>query len=190
MILQETVTQLLMDWSAGDEAALEKLTPMVYEDLRRRAGFYLRSERDDHTLQATALVHEAYLEILELPNINWKNRAHFINTMALLMRRILVDHARKRQAAKRDGGLIVSLTSAERLARKSDVNLVELDEALKRFAKDYPRQSAVVELRFFGGLNAEETARVMQESGTETSTRTVERDWSFARAWLQRAMEN
>ncbi len=188
MILQEGVTQLLIDWSAGDESALEKLTPLVYDELRRRASFYLKNERAEHTLQATALVHEAYVEILDLHKIKWQSRAHFINTMALLMRRILVDHARKRQSAKRDGGMAVSLSSAERIAGKNDLNLVDLDEVLKRFAKDYPRQHNVVELRFFGGLNAEETAKVMEESGVETSVRTVERDWSFARAWLHRAM--
>ncbi|MEP6903744.1 MAG: ECF-type sigma factor, partial [Actinomycetota bacterium] len=156
MILQEGVTQLLIDWSAGDESALEKLTPLVYDELRRRARFYLKNERAEHTLQATALVHEAYVEILDLHKIKWQNRAHFINTMALLMRRILVDHARKRQSAKRDGGMAVSLSSAERIAVKNDLNLVDLDEVLNRFAKDYPRQQTVVELRFFGGLNAEE----------------------------------
>lgn len=190
MILQESVTRLLLDWNAGDETALEKITPLVYDELRRRAAFYLQKERAEHTLQATALVHEAYLEVHDLQNIEWKSRAHFINAMALMMRRILVDHARKRQAAKRNGGREISLSSAEGVAGGRDLNLVALDEALHEFAKDFPRQHGVVELRFFGGLNAEETAKVMRASGVETSVRTVERDWAFARAWLHRAIGN
>jgi len=185
MLLSESVTQLLIEWNAGDPSALERLTPLVYDDLRRRAGVYLHSERNAETLQATALVHEAYLQILDLRNIDWKSRAHFVNMVALLMRRILVDHARERQAAKRNfGEREVSLSQAEQIVNSTDVNLIDLDEALQRFAKDYPRQAQVVELKFFGGLNTEEIAEVMRADGIETSIRTVKRDWTFAKTWL------
>jgi len=191
MPLSQSVTQMLIEWNAGDEAALERLTRLVYDDLRRRAAAYLRRERSADTLQATALVHEAYLQLLDLKQIEWKSRAHFVNTMAMLMRRILVDHARERQAKKRGGeNYEVPISRAEKKFEKRDVNLVALDEALQEFAADYPRQSHVVELKFFGGLNTEETARILQADGVETSPRTVERDWAFARAWLQRAVGN
>ena len=191
MPLSQSVTQMLIEWNAGDEAALERLTRLVYDDLRRRAAAYLRRERSAETLQATALVHEAYLQLLDLKQIEWKSRAHFVNTMAMLMRRILVDHARERQAKKRGGeNYEVPISRAEKNFEKRDVNLVALDEALQEFAADYPRQSRVVELKFFGGLNTEETAQILQADGVETSARTVERDWAFARAWLQRAVGN
>lgn len=191
MPLSESVTQMLIDWKAGDEAALERLTRLVYVDLRRRAAGYLRCERNAETLQATALVHEAYVQLLDLKQIEWQSRAHFINTMAMLMRRILVDHARERQSKKRGGeNYEVPISRAERVMEKSDVNLVALDEALQKFSVDYPRQSRVVELKFFGGLNTEETAQILRADGVETSPRTVERDWAFARAWLQRAVGN
>lgn len=191
VLLTESVTQLLSEWSAGDDTALERLTPLVYGELRRRAAGYLQHERDAETLQATALVHEAYLQLLDLKDIEWKSRAHFVNMTALLMRRILVDHARRRQSAKRGAGEHkVSLSRVDRVIEGRDVNLVALDEALKEFAKDYPRQSRVVELKFFGGLNREETVSVLQADGVETSSRTVDRDWAFARAWLQRAVSN
>lgn len=189
--MDENVTQLLADWNAGDDAALERLTPIVYDELRRRAAFYLQAERDAQTLQATALVHEAYLQILDLKNIEWKSRAHFVNLMALLMRRILVDAARERQAKKRNGGSPeIALSQAEKILEKPNLNIVRLDEALIDFARSFPRQARVVELKFFGGLNTEETAALLQADGIETSPRTVERDWAFARAWLQRAVEN
>ena len=191
MPLSQSVTQMLIEWNEGDENALERLTPLVYDEMRRRAAAYLRRERSAETLQATALVHEAYLQLLDLKQIEWKSRAHFINTMAMLMRRILVDHARARQSKKRGGEHYeVPISRAARMFEKPDVNLVALDEALSEFAVDYPRQSRVVELKFFGGLNTEETARILQADGIETSPRTVERDWSFARAWLQRAVGN
>jgi RNA polymerase sigma factor (TIGR02999 family) len=190
-MLDENVTQLLADWNAGDDAALERLTPIVYDELRRRAAFYLQAERDAQTLQATALVHEAYLQILDLKNIEWKSRAHFVNLIALLMRRILVDAARERQAKKRNGGSAeVALSQAEKIIEKPNLSIVRLDEALQDLARSFPRQARVVELKFFGGLNTEETAKVLQVDGIETSPRTVERDWAFARAWLQRAVEN
>lgn len=189
MPFSESVTQMLVEWNAGDESALERLTPLVYDELRRRAAAYLRRERDAETLQATALVHEAYLQVIDMRNVDWKNRAHFINMMALLMRRILVDHARTKQAEKRGSGeRNLSLSCAEKIAEKPDLNLVALDEALQNFAKEYPRQAQVVELKFFGGLSIEEIVEVLQTEGTETSRRTVQRDWTFARAWLQRAV--
>lgn len=191
MSFSESVTQMLIEWNEGDESALERLTPLVYDELRRRAAAYLRRESDAETLQATALVHEAYLQILDFRNIDWKNRAHFINMIALLMRRILVDHARARQSEKRGSGdREIPLSRAEQVAKKPDLNLVALDEALEKFTVEYPRQSRVVELKFFGGLSTEEIARVLQNSGVDTSPRTVERDWAFARAWLQRAVLN
>ncbi|MDQ3799984.1 MAG: ECF-type sigma factor [Acidobacteriota bacterium] len=191
MPFSESVTQMLIEWHEGDESALERLTPLVYDELRRRAAAYLRRESDAETLQATALVHEAYLQILDLRNIDWKNRAHFINTIALLMRRILVDNARARHSEKRGSGeRQVPLSRAERISEKPDLNLVALDEALEKFSVEYPRQTRVVELKFFGGLNTEEIAKILQHDGVKTSPRTVERDWDFARAWLQRALVN
>ena len=185
MLSPVSVTQLLGEWSNGDESALEKLTPFVYHELRRLASHYLRQERPDHTLQATALVHEAYIQLLDMQHVQWHNRAHFIGIAAQMMRRILVDHARRHDAAKRGHDAFkVSLSRAERIVAEKDVNLVALDEALEKLAEDYPRQAQVVELRFFGGLSSEETANVQKAGGAETSTRTVERDWRFARAWL------
>ena len=185
MAFSESVTQMLIEWNEGDESALERLTPFVYEELRRRAAVYLRCESDADTLQATALVHEAYLQILDLRKIGWKNRSHFINMIAMLMRRILVDHAREREALKRGAGnRELPLSHAENIFEKRDVNLVALDEALETFAVEYPRQARVVELMFFGGLTTAEIANILQNDGVETSLRTVERDWRFARAWL------
>ena len=191
MKLVESVTEMLVEWNAGDESALDRLTPLVYDELRHRAAAYLRRETDADTLQATALVHEAYLQIISLRNIKWENRAHFINTIAMLMRRILVDHARERDAKKRGSGerqLPISL--AKGLIDKRDVNLVILDEALNKFAIEYPRQAKVVELKFFGGLNTSEITQVLQNVGEETSLRTVERDWTFAKTWLYREMKS
>ena len=191
MHLPDNVTELLVKWSHGDEAALGNLTPLVYGELHRLAAGYLRNERNDHTLQATALVHEAYLEMRKLNRVEWKNRAHFIGIAARTMRRILVDHARRHLAQKRGGyEAKVSLSEVEEPGTAPDVNLVALDQALDRFSKDYPRQAHVVELRFFGGLTTEETAEVMQGSSGDISSRTVERDWRFARAWLNKAMGN
>ena len=190
MLLTESVTQMLKQWSAGDESALERLMPIIYDELRRQAAIYLQSERDEQTLQATALVHEAFMDILPLKNIEWKSRAHFINMVALTMRRILVQHARKRKAIKRDFRLKVPLSQAENSTREPEFDLVVLDEALQKFAEDYPRQHSVVELKFFGGLDIEEISQVMQAMGVQTSPRTVERDWAFARAWLHGALTN
>ena len=178
------VTQILMDWSSGDLAAPDKLMPLVYEELRRLARNYLARERADHTLQATALVHEAYLRLADETRLTWKDRAHFYGIAARLMRRILVDHARAHKAEKR-GGLEkkLSLDEARELPTKQDVDLVELNGALENFAHDYPRKSEVVELKFFGGLDAKEISEVLH-----VSEKTVLRDWNFAKLWLCRAL--
>jgi RNA polymerase sigma factor (TIGR02999 family) len=180
----DDVTQILQDWSAGDSGALEKLMPLVYEELRRLARSYLARERPDHTLQATALVHEVYLRLADQTRLTWKDRAHFYGIAARMMRRILVDHARLHNAAKR-GGLQQKLTleEARDLPAEGDVDLVELDGALETFAKDYPRKSEVVELKFFGGLDAREISEVLS-----VSEKTVLRDWNFAKLWLCRAL--
>lgn len=178
------VTQILRDWSGGSEEASAKLMPLVYEELRRLARDYLRRERADHTLQATALVHEAYLRMVDGENVTWQNRAHFYGIAARLMRRILVDHARAHNAAKR-GGLQqkFSLDEARDLPAPGATDLVALDGALESFAKTYPRKSEVVELKFFGGLEANEIAEVLN-----VSQKTVLRDWSFAKLWLCREL--
>ena len=189
MLESPEVTEWLVQWSQGDETALQKLTPLVYGELHRLAAGYLRRERDEHTLQATALVHEAYLQLQKLKRVEWKNRAQFLGIAAQAMRHILVDHARRRNAQKR-GGLLsqVPLEESERATSELDLNLVALDQALEKFAREFPRQARVVELRFFGGLTSEETAEVLQGAEEDVSSRTVERDWRFARAWLHKAM--
>jgi RNA polymerase sigma-70 factor (ECF subfamily) len=182
----EGVTQLLVDWSKGDQAALDKLMPLVYSELRRLASNYLRRERAGHTLQPTALVNEAYLKLIDQRNAQWQNRAQFFGISAQLMRRILVDHARQHQAAKRGGAdqQRLSITSAEQLVQQPQVDLLALNEALDELATMDPQQSRVVELRFFGGLSIEETAEVLGVGHA-----TVERDWKMARAWLRRKLE-
>jgi RNA polymerase sigma factor (TIGR02999 family) len=178
------VTQILKDWSEGNQDASSRLMPLVYEELRRLARDYLRRERSDHTLQATALVHEAYLRMVDEKNVSWQNRAHFYGIAARLMRRILVDHARAHNALKR-GGLQekFALDEARDLPAPGATDLVALDGALETFAKNYPRKSEVVELKFFGGLEANEIAEVLQ-----VSEKTVLRDWSFAKLWLCREL--
>jgi RNA polymerase sigma factor (TIGR02999 family) len=178
------VTQLLIEWREGDEGVVTRLMPLVYEELRRLARSYLQRERSDHTLQATALVHEAYLRMVDDAQTSWKDRAHFYGIAARVMRQILVDHARKHNAAKR-GGLEekLSLDEARDLPTKSEVDLVALDGALESFAETYPRKSEVVELKFFGGLDAREISEVLQ-----VSEKTVLRDWNFAKLWLCRAL--
>ena len=178
------VTALLRDWSGGDRQALERLMPLVYGELRRLAASYLRAERPDHTLQPTALVHEAYLRLVDQRSVSWANRAHFFGIAAQLMRRILVDHARKRQAAKRARRLPRHRRS--RRSRRPDdraPELLALDGALSDLEKLDPRQARIVELRFFAGLTVEETAEV-----TGVSPATVKREWRTARAWLRREM--
>jgi RNA polymerase sigma factor (TIGR02999 family) len=180
----EGITQLLVKWSDGDKSALDELMPLVYDELRRLARSYLRSQRQSHTLQPTALVHEAYVRLIDQKNVSLQNRAQFFGLAAASMRSILVDHARRHRAAKRGGPqYTVSLNEAEGLTGKSDVDLVALDDALNALADIKPGHSRVVELRFFGGLTIEETAEVLG-----TSHATVERDWAFARSWLRREM--
>lgn len=164
--------------------------PLVYQELRRLAASYMQVERPGHTLQATALVHEAFLHIQSIETISWKSRAHFIAVSATIMRQVLVDQAREREAIKRGGGkATVSISDIENFAQQNEPNLVRLDDALTLFARDYPRQAKVVELKFFGGLTVDETVTVLStDAGEGLSSRTVERDWRFARAWLQQAL--
>lgn len=182
----ESITRLLVDWSHGDHNALDKLMPLVYSELRRLAGNYLRRERPGHTLQPTALVNEAYLKLIDQRNAKWQNRAQFFGVAAQLMRRILVDHARQHQAEKRGGSdqQRLSITSAERLVAQPQVDLLALHEALNELTTIDPQQGRIVELRFFGGLSIEETAEVLGVGHA-----TVERDWKMARAWLRRKLE-
>lgn len=182
----QSITQLLVKWSEGDRAALDELMPVVYETLRKLADSYLRRERRNHSLQPTALVHEAYVKLIDQETSNWQNRAQFFGMAAKLMRNILVDYARERIAAKRGGEQYrVSLSKANRVTRKSDVEVMELNDALNELAAVKPEHARVVELRFFGGLTIEETASAMNISHA-----TVERDWTFARAWLRREMDH
>ncbi len=175
------VTQLLVAWSNGDRAALDRLMPLVYTELRRLAHHYMKRERPDHTLQTTALVNEAYLRLVDQEKMRWENRVHFFGIAARLMREILADHARSRQAAKRGGGHYkLSLSKVDRIASRPDVNLIALDEVLGRLKAIDPQKSRIVELRYFGGLGIEETAEVIG-----VSPATVKRDWSMARAWLR-----
>jgi RNA polymerase sigma factor (TIGR02999 family) len=182
----EGITELLVDWGKGDQAALEKLMPLVYDELRRLASNYLRRERATHTLQPTALVNEAYLKLVDQRNAKWQNRAHFFGISAQLMRRILVDHARQHQAQKRGGSnqQRLSITSAERVAKQPEIDLLALNEALDELTQMDPQQAQIVELKFFGGLSIDETAEVLRISHA-----TVERDWKMARAWLRRQLE-
>ena len=183
----EGITQLLIDWGEGDKAALERLMPLVYTELRRLASNYLRRERVGHTLEPTALVNEAYLKLIDQKNAKWQNRAQFFGISAQLMRRILVDHARQRQAVKRGGSdqQRLSITSAQAaLVNQPEIDLLALNEALDELARMDPQQSRIVELKFFGGLSIEETAEVL-----DISHATVERDWKSARAWLRQQLE-
>jgi RNA polymerase sigma factor (TIGR02999 family) len=178
------VTRLLVAWSGGDASAAEVLMPLVYEELRRLARAYLRRERGDHTLQPTALVHEAYLRLVDDTEIQWQSRAHFYGIAAAVMRRVLVDHARKAGAAKRGGQAEhISIEEAGGIVQGDSVDILALDGALQSLAQDYPRQSRVVELRFFCGLALKEIGEVLQ-----ISERSVGRDWEFARCWLKREL--
>ena len=179
-----SVTALLVKWSSGDKAALDELVPLVYDELRKLAASYLRRKAGTNTLQATALVHEAYVRLADQHGTSMEHRAQFFGLAAKIMRDILVDHARMRGAAKRGGQqLRLSLTEAERFGHKPEVELIALDDALKMLASTNPQHSRVVELRFFGGLTIDETAQVMSLSHA-----TTERYWSFARAWLRREL--
>jgi RNA polymerase sigma factor (TIGR02999 family) len=179
------ITQLLVAWTNGDRAALEALIPAVYPELRRIAGRYLRRERVGHTLQPTALVHEAYVKLIDQDRARWQNRAQFFGVAAQLMRRILVDHARKHAAAKRGGGARpVTLVDAMAASPDRGIDVLALDEALARLAALYPEQGRLVELRYFGGLTIEETGEVLGQSPA-----TVKRQWAVARAWLLANLE-
>jgi RNA polymerase sigma factor (TIGR02999 family) len=176
------VTQLLHNWSNGDKSALEELMPLVYGELRRLAAAYLRRERPNHTLQSTALVHEAFMKLVNQQEVHWQSRAHFFAIAAQMIRRILVDYARSQHAEKRGSGAVkLELDAALAVPLKTDVDLVMLNDALDRLAELDPRQSRIVELRFFAGLSIEETAEVMQ-----LSPATIKREWTSARAWLFR----
>jgi len=179
------ITQMLVAWSKGDQEALDKLTPLVSKELHRLAKRYMGRERRGHTLQTTALVNEAYLRLIDASQVEWQNRAHFFAISAQLMRRILVDAARRHQALKHGGSLQqVTLEETLVVSPEPDENLVEVDAALTALEKLAPRQSRVVELHFFGGLTFEEIAEVLG-----VSLATVRRDWSLARAWLYRQLE-
>lgn len=178
------VTRLLSDWKSGDASALDELAAAVYSELRRIADRYLRRERSDHTLQPTALVHEAFIRLVG-QDASWQNRSHFFGVAAEIMRRILVDHARRKQAEKRGGEAeIIQLTDDVEDAAAASVDLVALDDALTRLAMIDPQQSRIVELRFFTGLSIEETAEALQVSPS-----TVKREWRMARAWLFRELK-
>jgi RNA polymerase sigma-70 factor, ECF subfamily len=174
------VTELLLKWTQGDEAALAQLMPLVYDELRRMARRYLRRERAGQTMQTTTLVHEAYLRLIDAGRVRWQDRAHFFAIAARLMRRVLVDDARKRSFQKRGPELTrISLDHAMVLAPQRDAEVIALDEALQRLTRFAPRKCQVVELRFFGGLTIEETAAAL-----EISTDTVKREWRTAKLWL------
>ncbi|MGA8102951.1 MAG: sigma-70 family RNA polymerase sigma factor [Candidatus Acidiferrales bacterium] len=176
------VSLLLQEWRSGDRQALDALLPLVYGELRRLAHYQLRKERPDHTLQSAALVHEAYLRLIGLNVPDWESRTHFFAIAAQLMRQILVDYARRHKAAKRGGSICkLSLDDAATASRREDVDVVALDDALKALARLDPRQSRVVELRFFAGLSLQEISEA-----TEIAPATVQRDWTAARAWLYR----
>lgn len=177
----QNITRLLKDWSGGDQEVLDELMPLVYEELRRQAARHLRKERPNHTLQTTALIHEAYLKLVG-QEVNWQNRSHFFAIASQAMRRILVDHARTRHREKR-GGIVENLPLEEALAAGAEgkrLDLVELDEALTRLAKLDDRQAKIVELRYFSGLSIDETAEVLGVSNS-----TVRADWTMAKAWLK-----
>ena len=181
------ITELLAEWREGNQSALDELYPLVYDELHRLARRYMSRERKDHTLQTTALINEAYVRLVDQKNVNWANRSHFFAISAQIMRRILIDHARRHAYAKRGGGAQqVSLEEVAAIAPDQGRELVRLDEALKSLAERDPRRSQVVELRYFGGLNNEEIAGVLH-----VSENTVTRDWNMARAWLyQQLTEN
>ena len=181
---QQEVTQLLADWSDGDEGALDKLIPLVQPELHRLAHHYMSRERTGHTLQTTALLNEAYLQLVHDSTHNWQKRTHFMAAAAQLMRRIMVDHARERCSLKRGGGALrVTLDDAALVTEKRSEELLALDEALERLTAQDPRKSRIVELRYFGGLTEEETAAFLK-----LSDRTVRREWRMARTWLYRAL--
>ncbi len=177
------VTSILNEWSRGDQTALDRLVPLVYGQLRRLARLHLKQERPNHTLQPTALVHEAYLRLAKVDQVAWQSRAQFYGVAAKLMRQILVDHARKRQAEKRSGRRTRITLGEVAEMRQPTVDLIALDEALNGLARMDPRKSQVVELRFFGGLSPKETGEVLG-----VTSKTVMRDWDVAKLWLHREL--
>jgi RNA polymerase sigma factor (TIGR02999 family) len=178
------LTELLMAWSDGDEAALERLAPLVHSELHRLAGHYMRRERADHLMQTSALINEAYLRLIDWKAVRWQNRAHFFGVAAQLMRRILVDFARQRPRVAKDAEAHhISLEQAMTVTDEKDSDLLALDEALKELARIDQRKSRIVELRFFGGLSVEETAEVLSIASI-----TVMREWNKAKAWLYREL--
>jgi RNA polymerase sigma factor (TIGR02999 family) len=183
---QPDITQLLIAWEQGDGTAAERLMPVIYDELHRQAARAMRRENEQHTLQATALVHEAWLRLADQQRVNWKNRAHFFGMAAQMMRRVLVDHARGRLAEKRGGGaqqVTLSDIHGDAGEDNGDLDVLALHEALERLAVLDPDQARIVELRYFGGLNIEETAEA-----TGVSPATVKREWAVARAWLRREL--
>jgi RNA polymerase sigma factor (TIGR02999 family) len=181
---QMDITQLLLEWGGGDAAALDQLMPVVYAELRKIARRFMRRQRPNNTLQTTDLVNEAYLRLIDSSRVNWQSRTHFFAVSAQLMRRILVDAARRRNSQKRGGGQVrVTLDESLEIAEAQGTDVVALDEALRRLAELNPRHSQIVELRYFGGLTEEQVAELM-----EISPRTVRRDWSLAKAWLFREL--
>jgi RNA polymerase sigma-70 factor (ECF subfamily) len=182
---ENEVTLLLGQINAGDGDATGKLLPLVYDDLRRLARSYFAGEKPEHTLQATALVHEAYIRLVNWENVSWQNRAHFFAVAADVMRKILIDHARKKNAQKRDGGQKILIDEAVSFSSDKELDLLKLDEAMQTLEKLDRRQARIVELRFFGGLSIEETAFVLKISET-----TVKREWTFAKAWFQRELQS
>jgi RNA polymerase sigma factor (TIGR02999 family) len=188
MAATEGVTELLVRWRGGDQKAFDELMPLVYGELRRLADRYLRREKGGHTLQPTALVNEAYLRLVGERGMDWENRAHFFGIAARRMRQILVEHARAKRRDKRGGAeaeYMLSLTSADRHIPRADVNLLALDDSLKALEEVDQRKCRVVEMLYFGGLTIEEAAEALR-----VSPATVKRDWSMARAWLRREIEN
>ena len=180
------ITEQLIAWSKGDEAALERLIPAVYQELRRMADHYLRGEDSGHSLQPTALVHEAYLRLIDQTKVEWQNRAHFFGVAAQMMRRILIDHAKAKHRVKRGGTAVkVMLDENANFTQERASELLALDDALQRLARMDERKSRIVELRYFGGLTVEETAQVLG-----ISDKTVMRDWNLAKAWLYRELTN
>jgi RNA polymerase sigma factor (TIGR02999 family) len=189
-ISADDLTGLLIEWGQGDKAALDRLTPLVYDEIRRIAHRYVQREREGQTLQTTALVNEAYLRLAGSANITWQNRAHFYAVTAQVMRRILIDHARRRQYVKHGGetqrvAFEVAISEVGLMSQPRAAELLALDEALDELARLDPRKSRVVELRYFGGLSLKETAKVL-----EVSLMTVRRDWRAAKAWLFRRMKD
>ena len=182
---RQEISVILRDWNGGSRASADALLPLVYDELRSIAANYLRKERSDHTLQPTALVHEAYMKLVDISDMRWQDRAHFFAVSSNVMRHILVDHARAKRTEKRGGGAQkIALQDVVSLSTTDDVDLIAIDDALKELAKFDEQQSRIVELRFFGGLTIEETAHVVG-----ISPATVKREWAMAKAWLRRKLQ-